>query len=91
MKHTMSRMHVLLFLLGVAMSMPGCDRRESDGHSTTPPTAGEASQPVQSEQPTAPAPEASGNDSTAPGASTPPEDATSPQAAPPAQDDESRR
>ena len=46
MKRTMSRMHVLLFLLGVAMAMPGCDRRETDGNSTTPPTAGDASEPV---------------------------------------------
>ncbi|WP_206860302.1 hypothetical protein [Lysobacter changpingensis] len=81
----MSRMHVLLILLGVAMTMPGCDRRESDGNSTTPPTSGDASEPVQSEQPGAPAPEAQSNDSTAPGASNPP-----PETTPPEQDDPSR-
>ena len=94
MKRTMSRMHVLLFLLGVAMAMPGCDRRETDGNSTTPPTAGDASEPVQSEQPTAPAPEASSNDSTAPGASNPPPETTPPQdsaSEAPEQDDSSRR
>ena len=86
MKTTMSRMHVLLFLLGVAMTMPGCDRRQSDGNSTTPPAAGDASEPVQSQQPAVPAPEASSNDSTAPGASNPPPEDTKP-----AQDDPSRR
>ena len=80
----MSRMHVLLILLGVAMTMPGCDRRESDGNSTTPPTSGDASEPVQSEQPGAAAPEAQSNDSSAPGASNPPE------TTPPEQDDPSR-
>lgn len=91
MKRTMSRMHVLLFLLGVAMATPGCDRRESDGNSTTPPSAGDASEPVQSEQPTAPAAEASSNDSTAPGASNPPQENTQPQPDAPQQDDASRR
>lgn len=88
MKSTMSRMHVLLFLLSVAMTMPGCDRRESDGNSTTPPTTGDASEPVQSEQPSTLAPEASTNDSTAPGASNPPPETTPPE---PQQDDQSRR
>ncbi|MDR0184198.1 hypothetical protein [Lysobacter arvi] len=94
MNRKMSRIHVLLFLLGVAMAMPGCDRRETDGNSTTPPTSGDASEPVQAEQSTAPAPEANSNDSTAPGASNPPPEgapAQSTSPAPPEQDDQSRR
>lgn len=93
MKRTMSRIHVVLFLLGIAMAMPGCDRRENDGNSTTPPAAGDASEPVQSEQPTAPAPEAASNDSTAPGAANPPPETTPSETSPesPQQDDPSRR
>lgn len=93
MKRTMSRIHVVLFLLGIAMAMPGCDRRESDGNSTTPPAAGDASEPVQSEQPSAPAPEAADNDSTAPGAANPPPETTPSETSPesPQQDDPSRR